>query len=381
MDPILDRMDQFGPERVICVSDPRTGMKGVLVIDNTARGPGKGGCRISLSVTVAEMARLARVMTWKWAIIDLFFGGAQAGIVADPASTRKEDIIRSFVRAVREYVPGKFVFGLDMGLVEKDAAIILDEMDDRLAVVGTPAELGGVPYDELGVAGYGLAEATEVAAQFHGIELKGATAAIQGFGAVGHAAAKYLAAKGVTIVAVSTLEGAVYDPTGLDVAQLLALREQVGDRLVKALPGSRHIPLGDELTLPVDILVPAATQDVITFQNVDRVKAGILVEGANMPTRPECERVLSNRGVTIVPDIIANAGGVIAVGMAMDARYSCLRPDPGETYALISDKMRTNVASVLERVQAERKPPRQIAMEMAKNRVLRAMQLRGRLND
>lgn len=372
-------MDQFGPERVLCVADPRTGMKGVLVIDNTARGPGKGGCRMSLNVTVAEIARLARVMTWKWAMVDIFFGGAQAGIVVDPASPRKEEILRSFVRAVREFVPDKFVFGLDMGLVERDAALILDETDDRLSVVGTPAELGGIPYDQLGVAGYGVAEAAEVAARARGLAIKDATVAVQGFGAVGHAAVKHLAAKGATVVAVSTLDGALYDPAGLDVDQLLSLREEVGDGLVRAFSDRYQLPRGKELTLPVDILVPAATQDVINFQNVNEIRAGIVVEGANMPTHPECERILFNRGVAVVPDIVANAGGVIAVGLAMDARQSCLRPDPNQVYELIADKMKANVGLILERVQREKRPPRQISMEIAQSRVIRAMQLRGRL--
>src|SRR5262245_56660322 len=131
-------MDEWGPERVVCVSDPRTRMRGVLVIDNTARGMGRGGMRMSPSLTVVEVARLARVMTYKWAGVDLFFGGAKAGIMADPQAPDREAVLRSFVRALSREIPIQYVAGLDMGLTERDAAIVQDELADRGAAVGTP---------------------------------------------------------------------------------------------------------------------------------------------------------------------------------------------------------------------------------------------------
>ncbi len=165
MTDALSLIDDWGPEKIVVVSHRRTGMKGVLVIDNTARGIGKGGTRMSPTVTVDEVARLARVMTWKWAGVDLFYGGAKAGIVADPASPDKEAVLRAFARALSNEVPREYVMGLDMGLTESDAAIIQDELGDRGAAVGTPEHLGGVAYDKLGVTGYGVAEATDAAAR------------------------------------------------------------------------------------------------------------------------------------------------------------------------------------------------------------------------
>ena len=188
----LSLVDDWGPEKIVVVSHRRTGMKGVLVIDNTARGIGKGGTRMSPTVTVGEVARLARVMTWKWAGVDLFYGGAKAGIAADPASRDKEAILRAFARALSNEVPREYVMGLDMGLTESDAAIIQDELGDRGAAVGTPEHLGGVAYDKLGVTGYGVAEAADAAAQRRGLSLSGCRVAIQGFGAVGSAAAAAL---------------------------------------------------------------------------------------------------------------------------------------------------------------------------------------------
>ena len=136
---MFDLMDEWGPEKVVTVNHQRSGMQGVLVIDNTSRGPGKGGTRMRADLTVAEVASLARVMTWKWAAVDLYQGGAKAGIRFDPASPHKEEALRAFARMLSNEVPSEYVFGLDMGLNEADAAILCDELGDRGAATGTPA--------------------------------------------------------------------------------------------------------------------------------------------------------------------------------------------------------------------------------------------------
>ncbi|MBO2460757.1 Glu/Leu/Phe/Val family dehydrogenase [Actinomadura violacea] len=377
MSDVLALMDEWGPERVVCVSDARTGMRGVLVIDNTARGMGKGGMRMSPTVTVAEVARLARVMTYKWAGADLFFGGAKAGIAADPASPDREAVLRAFVRALAQEIPARYVAGLDMGLTERDAAVVQDELGDRGAAVGTPHALGGMPYDELGVTGYGVAEAADATARDAGLELSGARVAVQGFGAVGHAAARRLAELGATVVAVSTVHGALHDPDGLDVARLLALRDEAGDAAVKEY-GGRLLDVGAELLVPADVLVPAALQDVIGEDVAARIQARIVVEGANLPTDRPAQRVLAARGVTVVPDFVANAGGVVAAGFAMDARYSAFRPDPGAVFAAVSAKMRDNTAAVLAAARAQGTTPHEAALALAQERVRAAMELKGR---
>jgi glutamate dehydrogenase (NAD(P)+) len=274
---VLAEMDELGPEKVVCVSDRKTGMRGVLVIDNTARGLAKGGTRMSPTVSVHEMARLARVMTLKWAGVDLFFGGAKAGILFDPASPAKEAALRAFVRALSNEVPGEYVFGLDMGLDEEDAAVVQDELRDRGAVVGTPAVLGGVPLDRWGVTGFGVAEAADAAVGSDG-SLAGARVSVQGFGAVGSAAAARFSALGATVVAVSSAEGALHDPAGLDVAALLQLREEFGDAGIQKYPAQRLETAGEELTVPCDVLVPAARQDVIDEATAAEIPAGLVVE-------------------------------------------------------------------------------------------------------
>ncbi|WP_433678697.1 Glu/Leu/Phe/Val family dehydrogenase [Nocardia sp. CA-119907] len=376
---MFELIDEWGPEKVVCVSDSRTGMRGVLVIDNTARGLGKGGTRMTPTVTVGEVARLARNMTWKWAAVDLFYGGAKAGIQADPAAGSKEAVLRSFVRALRNEVPEEYVFGLDVGLTENDAAIMLDEVGGRGGAVGTPNALGGLPYDQLGVTGYGVAEAADAAAQTLGLTTASLSVSIQGFGAVGAATAQRLAELGATIVAISTSRGGLHNPNGLDVAALLALRELYGDQLVEHYTDAKPLALGEEFAVAADILVPAALQDVIGVELARTLPATIVVEGANLPSSPDAQQVLFDRGITVVPDFIANAGGVVAAAVAMDARHSGLRPDPVAVFEAISSKLRNGTTQTLTASQHQAETTHQVARTAARARVREAMQLRGRL--
>ncbi|MDO5499479.1 MAG: Glu/Leu/Phe/Val dehydrogenase dimerization domain-containing protein [Propionibacteriaceae bacterium] len=370
---LFDLMDDWGPEKIVAVSDTRLGMKGVLVIDNTARGIGKGGTRMQPTVSVPEIARLARVMTWKWAAVDLFYGGAKAGIQFDPQSPRKEAALRSFVRRLRNEVPEEYVFGLDMGLTERDAAIINDELG-RGCAVGTPYELNGVPYDKLGVTGYGVAEVVDEVAALRG--LSGARVAVQGFGAVGHAVAARLHELGYTVVAVSTARGALHDAAGLDVPELLRLREEYGDDLVQHASGQRVDP-GSELFVDAEIVVPAALQDVIDVEGAQRITASLVVEGANLPTSPAAQQVLHDRGVLVVPDFIANAGGVVSAAFAMEHRFSPFRPPTDEIFTMVSEKLRANAHEVLAETAQSGATTHEAARMLAQQRVRAAMDYRG----
>lgn len=379
MADVFQWMDEWGPEKMIVVHDTKTGMMGMLVIDNTARGPGKGGCRMDPNMTLHDCFRLARTMTWKWAMADIFLGGAKAGIRNDPKSPYKEEIIRAYVKKIRKFLPDEYVFGNDMGFAEKDGAIALDEMEDMKAAVGTPAELGGLPYDELGITGFGLVEAAECAAGMMGLELRKAVVSIQGFGAVGAFAAKFIKEKGAKVIAVSTLEGALHDPQGLDIDKLLALREKHGDKCVQKYGQGNIIPLGKELELEADILIPGATGDVITEKNMKNIKAKLIIEGANFPTTLEAQKYFHQKGIILVPDFVANAGAVMGAGKAMDNRYSCDILDPQEVYDTVKRKMWKNVTMVMEESNKTKQLPREVAEAISKERVRKAMELRGRL--
>lgn len=372
---VFSLMDGWGPEKVVCVSDRRTGMKGVLVLDNTARGMGKGGTRMSPTLTVTEVARLARTMTWKWAAVDLFHGGAKAGILGDPHAEDKEAVLRAFARALANEVPREYVFGLDMGLSERDAAIMADELGDRGAAVGLPRALGGLPYDELGVTGYGVAEAADAAAGTIGTGLAGAHVVVQGFGAVGTAAVRRFDALGAVVVGISTAQGCVYDRDGLDVAALLKLHTEAGDACVHEYGGVR--PADELLHLDADVLVPAAREDVIDEDVARATTARLVVEGANMPTTAPARELLFARGIAVVPDFIANAGGVVAAAHSMTARNSPFTPDPGQIFAMISEKLRANTVTVLDDSRRRGTTTHAAALAMAQARVRTAMELRG----
>jgi glutamate dehydrogenase (NAD(P)+) len=374
----FSHVDAWGPEKIVTVADPRSGMRGVLVIDNTARGMGKGGTRMSPILTITEVARLARVMTWKWAAVDLGFGGAKAGIRFDPSSPDKELVLRRFVRALANEVPAEYVFGLDMGLTEHDAAIVQDELRDRSAAVGTPRELGGLPYDQWGVTGHGVAEAADAAAQWSGRPLSGSRVVIQGFGAVGVGTARRLAELGAQVVAVSTTAGAVHNPSGLDVEALLQAKDQWGDALVHHLSRADVLPPGQELLLDCDVLVPAAVQDVIDADIAAQLKAGIVVEGANLPVTPGGLDVLRERGVVVVPDFIANAGGVVAAAFAMDARYSVFPVEREPVLHAISTRLRANTRTVLDDARRLAVTSHTAARCLAEQRVKAAMDLSAR---
>jgi glutamate dehydrogenase (NAD(P)+) len=378
----FDLMDEWGPEKIVCVSDRKTGMRGLLVIDNTARGMGKGGTRMSPTLTVQEVARLARTMTWKWAAVDLYHGGAKAGILGDPTWANKEGILRAFARALRNEVPKEYVFGLDMGLTERDAAIFVDELGDRGAAVGLPGELGGLPYDELGVTGYGVAEAADAAACTIGLPMEGATVAIQGFGAVGQAAAERLLELGAVITAVSTVRGAVVDPGGIDIPRLVKLRAEAGDDCVHEYGGAIDaFEALEALEAPAQVLVPAAREDVIDHHLARRTSARLIVEGANLPTTPAAREVLHERGVVVVPDFIANAGGIVAAAHSMDARRSPSTVDPSDVFPMISTKMRANAEAVVTESRRREVTPHVAAQQLAEDRVRAAMRLRGQIAD
>ena len=374
---VFSLMDEWGPEKVVCVSDRKTGMRGVLVLDNTALGMGKGGTRMSPSLTVREVARLARTMTWKWAAVDLFHGGAKAGILGDPHAANKEEILRAFARALANEVPREYVFGLDMGLTERDSAIFVDELGDRGAAVGLPRALGGLPYDELGVTGYGVAEAADAAAAVIGLGLAGSRVVIQGFGAVGQAAAARLHELGAVMVAVSTASGAVHDPDGLDLERLMKLRNEVHDDCV--LEYGHALPADHALTVDTDILVPAAREDVIDGGVALATTAKLIVEGANLPTTPHAREVLHKRGVVLVPDFIANAGGIVAAAHSMGARYSAFTVDPADIFSMVSTKLRANTVAVLDASRRNEVTSHEAAHELAQTRVRVAMELRGQM--
>lgn len=359
--------DAWGPEKIIHIYEPRLPLRAIVVVDNTALGPAIGGIRLSPSISTEEVFRLARTMTWKNAAAGLAHGGGKAGIIGDPALplAEKERLLRALARALADlpdYIPGP-----DMGTDEACMAFIYDE--NRRAT-GRPKVTGGIPLDELGSTGFGLAVAAEQLAGHLGISLVGATVVVQGFGNVGKAAAKFLEKSGAILVGASDSAGAIYDPQGLQVVQLLAIKERGGK--VKEYPGATFLDPAELLTLPCDILVPAAQPDVITMANVQEIKARLILQGANIPITADAERALHERGILSLPDFIVNAGGVITT--SIEYRQG----NATQAFAAIQEKIRENCQAVLRLMAAKNLYPREAALHLAQQRVQEGMSYRRR---
>jgi glutamate dehydrogenase/leucine dehydrogenase len=364
--------DEFGPQYVVEVNVLKPRFKGLLVIDNLALGVGKGGIRLSPSVSVHELFRLARTMTWKNSLFGLPFGGAKAGIVADPTKlslAEKKKIIQAFARALSPFVPKYYIAGPDMNTCERDMQWFSQALGLWQASTGKPStfcrgKVCGLPH-ELGSTGFGVAVAAKVAAGLAGLKLKNSRVAIAGFGNVGTFAARHLEQAGAKIVAVADACGLVFSEKGLPLPELMRLKER--KRPITALAGGEKLPLDKVYELAVDILIPAAVCDVINQKNYRKVKAKIIVEGANIPIPEDVENELWERGVLIVPDFVANAGGVIS----SFAEYS------GQTaramFKTVEEKIRQVTQAVLEESRQSHRNPRQVALVMARDRVKKAM--------
>jgi len=363
---VFQYSDEIGPEKILYVYDPKTKLKGILVVDNTARGPAIGGVRMAPDVSAEEVFRLARAMTFKSAAADLRHGGGKSGIIADPKSENKYGLVRSFAKAIgpiAEYIPGP-----DMGTDECCMAVVYDEIG---RAVGLPRVLGGIPLDEIGSTGYGVVVSTKVACEYVLLDLSKASVAVEGFGAVGKAAVKFLTEKGANVVAISDSKGAIYQPDGLNYEKLLKAKETTG--AVKNYEGGRTIRNEDLFQLPVDILIPGARPDVISNKNARNIKATLVVEAANIPVTMEAERILHDRGILAVPDFIANAGGLITA--AVEYRGGT----ENEAFRVIEDKIARNTKLVLDMARDQKILPRIAAEKMAKERVLKAMEYRGKI--
>lgn len=350
--------DDLGPEKIIHILQPTLGLRAILVVDNVAAGPSIGGVRMAPDVSAEEAFRLARAMTLKNAAAALPHGGGKAVIFGDPGvpDAEKEQLVRAFAHAIRDitdYIPGP-----DMGTDERCMAWMKDEIG---RAVGLPPEIGGIPLDEIGATGFGLAACAEVAREFCDLDLDGARVVVQGFGSVGRHAARFLSEKGARVVAAADSKGTLVDPGGIDLDHLIEHKR--GGASVVDFPDGERLPPNAVVDIPCEVWIPAARPDVIHAGNVDRLDAKLVLQGANIPITPEAEKTLHERGVLAVPDFIANAGGVIcgAVEYAGGSQR--------QAFETIDEKIRANTREVLEDARRSGTPPREAAEALAKRRV------------
>jgi glutamate dehydrogenase (NAD(P)+) len=354
--------DDLGPAKVIQVCEPGLQLRAVLVVDNVACGPAIGGLRMAPDVSTAECARLARAMTMKNAAAGLAHGGGKSVLWGDPrmARSRKEALIRAFAHALKNETD--YIFGPDMGTDETCMGWIKDEIG---RAVGLPEALGGLPLDELGATGWGLAHCAEVAAPHAGLALDGARVAVQGFGAVGRHAAGFLARRGAKLVAASDTKGTIADPAGLDVEALAQLKQRGAS--VCDYPRGARLDRDAVIDVECDIWIPAARPDVVREDNVERLRARLVLQGANIPFTAGAEKALAARGVWIVPDFIANAGGVICAAMEYAGATR------SAAFDAIAERIRANTEAVLGEAKRRGVLPREAAEAIAVRRVRAAM--------
>jgi len=290
---------------------------GYRVLYNTSRGPAKGGIRFDLNVTLEEVKALAAWMTWKCAVVNLPFGGAKGGVICDPLGMsvgELERVTRRYTKGIINLLgPDTDVPAPDVNTNERVMAWVMDTYSmhvgrtENAVVTGKPVEMGG----SLGrkeATGRGCMLVTREALTHLGMPVQGATVAVQGFGNVGSTAAKLMADQGCKIVGISDRFGAFYNAKGIDIPAALAHVAQ--HRGLDGFTGGDRIDPDDLLTLEVDVLVPAALENVITTKNAPKIRAKVICEGANGPTTAAADPILDEKGIFVIPDILANAGGV-----------------------------------------------------------------------
>ena len=290
---------------------------GFRVQHNIARGPCKGGVRYAPNVTLDEMRGLAAEMTWKCAVVNIPFGGAKGGIVCDPqklSAGELERITRRYTAEILDYIgPERDVPAPDMNTNEQTMAWIMDTYSMHVrhtvtaSVTGKPLDLGG-SHGRREATGRGCMIVTDQALKRFGRQREQTRVIVQGFGNVGSQAARLMYEAGYKIIGVADINGGVFNPHGLDVPALLEFVEQ--SKTVQGFPGGERIGNMEILEQDTEVLLPAATESVITSANAKRIKARILTEGANSPTTAPADDILFERGVFVIPDILANAGGV-----------------------------------------------------------------------
>ncbi len=357
---------------------------GYRVQYNFARGPAKGGIRFHPGVTLDEVTALAFWMTWKCAVVDLPFGGGKGGVTVDPSTLTRAELERVTRRYAAELVevigPDKDVPAPDVNTTPQHMAWIMDtySMHMRMnvpgVVTGKPIEIGGsrgrVEATGRGVSIIALNEMERLR-----ISPKGARIVVQGFGNVGSIAARMFADEGCTVIAISDVSGGYVNPKGIDVHNAIAYAQEHGS--LDGFRGGDRISNQAMLELECDVLVPAALEKVLTADNAPRVKAKIIVEGANGPTTPEADHIFAQNGIVVIPDIVANAGGVTV------SYFEWVQDRQGyfwrerEVNERLKDQLLDNFAVVRELAQRRNITYRTASYMVAIDRVVKTLQLRG----
>lgn len=379
------------PDRALIVSVPTRMDNGSVrvftgyrVQHNDALGPFKGGIRYHPEVNLGEVSALAMWMTWKCSLVGLPFGGAKGGITCDPAKLSRKELqvmTRRYTAEIFNIIgPQTDIPAPDMGTNEQVMAWIMDTYSQHRGyavpgiVTGKPVDIGGT-LGRREATGRGIRYIVEQAANQLGMELTKCTALIQGLGNVGLVTARELARLGVKVVGVSDRSGGIYNPRGLPIEDVIGFKEQ--NKRVLEFPAGEKLQGNEFLELPCDILVPSATEMQITEENAGKLRCRVLVEGANGPTTLEADKILTEKEVLVVPDILANAGGVIVSYFEWVQDLQNFFWTEDEVNKKLKEMLTRTFDAVLERSRKEQVNLRLAALMIAVQRVARAMLCRG----
>jgi glutamate dehydrogenase/leucine dehydrogenase len=357
---------------------------GYRVQHSIARGPAKGGIRFHPNLNVDEVKALAAWMTWKTATVNIPYGGAKGGVICDPKRMTRTELERLTRRFTAEILP---IIGPEIDIPAPDVytdsqtmAWMMDTYSTMAGhaapgvVTGKPLSIGGSE-GRSDAAARGLLFVVEEACKVKKISLRGASVAIQGYGNVGSGVARLFADKKARIIAISDSRGGVFNPRGIDPMKALRYKERAGT--VVGMPGASRISNEDLLTLKCDILVPAALENVITLHNAEQIKAKIVAEGANGPTTPHADEVLARRNVFVLPDVLANAGGVTVSYFEWVQNLQGAVWQESEVIGKLDFIMRRAFADVFASMRKNRAHPRAAAYVLAVGRVADATLARG----
>ncbi len=345
-----------------------------VVFHNTARGPAKGGIRISPTVSLEETRILAELMTYKTALVKIPFGGGKSGVCCNPKDYSpfvRSNIIKQFVHMIEnQLVTGSYIAAPDMGSSEREMAIIYGETGLVESVTGKPPRIGGLP-GRKEATGRGVSmTAKETANRILNTNIDGLKIAVQGFGNVGSWTCHFLSDWGAKIIAVSDHMGGVYNGSGLDIPSLKEYVTQTGT--VAGFNGEK-ITNEELLNTEVDILIPAAIEDVITGQNAENIKAKVIIEGANAPTTRDADAILEERKIVVIPDILANSGGVVASYVEWRRAKSGSITKSEETYRTVDSLISESFADVARMSEENEVPYRDAAFALALKELIESM--------
>jgi glutamate dehydrogenase (NAD(P)+) len=373
-------MSQGEPYLRVVWTDRETGRHGYVVIDRLVRGISGGGTRVRRGVTLDEVERLARTMTYKNGALNVPSGGAKSGLDCDLSEPGGRDLLVRFIRAMRPLLETRWATAEDMGVTQEELDSVFAEVGLGLSVYaglkvtgdfegamalirrGLSVTVEGIGLADL-IGGYGVAEAAAAALEHLGRPVEGARTVVQGFGSMGGGTARYLARSGARVVGAVDVHGCVVNPDGLDVERLLANRSPAGDIDRASLPpGTDERPREEWLDIDCEILVPAALGDVLTEANADAVRAAVVVEAANIPTTEAAGRRLHQRGVVVVPDFVANSA---ANGWWWSVILGLLEPTEEAAYEWARATIRATVGRLIALSQERGVTPREAAEAIA----------------